>query len=99
MNKKGPERAEAKGCMSACQKGWPPPRKTTTELTGGKPLSGLVAKVVATINLSIEDVRPDIALRYLAVGEAFNLDRSSDWNLVVSEPLVHRLWSDIHCFG
>jgi len=55
--------------------------------------------VVATINLSIEDVRPDIALRYLAVGEALNLDRSSDWNLVFSEPLIHRLWSDIHCFG
>ena len=49
--------------------------------------------------LSIEDVGTDIALGYLAVGEAFNLDRSSDWNLVVSEPLVHRLWGDINGFG
>ena len=49
--------------------------------------------------MSIEDVWPDIALGYLTVGKAFYLDRSSDWNLVVSEPLVHRLRGDIDGLG
>lgn len=44
---------------------------------------------------SIEDVRTDIALGYLAVGQALYLDRSSDWNLFISEPLIHRLRGDI----
>jgi len=99
LNKKDPEHIGAKGRLSACQRGWPPPRGATADLTGGKALPVCVARMVAAIYLSTEDVWTDIFLRYLAVGEAFDLDRSSDWNLVISEPLIHRLRGDIYGFG